>query len=101
MIQHGKPKEIIPSLAESFSAHTTLPDYLLQSTTLEEFGIGDCHILERCYRVEIAENRAKDCGIPKIRIYESPDDLESSSPSVVSLHDDVENQTEIADVNDS
>ncbi|KAK3220154.1 hypothetical protein Dsin_014124 [Dipteronia sinensis] len=63
----------------------TLPDYLLQSTTLEELDIhySFSDILERRYRVEEAENWVKDCGIPKIRIYENPmfsDDLESSSP---------------------
>ncbi|KAK4837464.1 hypothetical protein QYF36_005741 [Acer negundo] len=66
----------------------------------------DCHLkargmsralshTERRYRVEEAENWVKDSGIPKIRIYENPmfsDDLESSSPSVVSFHDDVENE---------
>ncbi|KAK3220150.1 hypothetical protein Dsin_014120 [Dipteronia sinensis] len=77
----------------------TLPDYLLQSTTLEELDIPLYPILQRRYRVETAENWVKDCGIPKIRIYENPmisDDLESSSPSVVSFHDDVEDQTETA-----
>ncbi|KAI9162353.1 hypothetical protein LWI28_026464 [Acer negundo] len=66
----------------------TLPYYLLQSTTLEELDILSCPILERRYRVEKAENWVKDCGIPKIRIY----DLESSSPPVVSFHDDVEDE---------
>ncbi|KAK2654156.1 hypothetical protein Ddye_014012 [Dipteronia dyeriana] len=49
----------------------TLPDYLLQSTTLEEFGIIHGPILERRYRVEKAENWVKGSGIPKIRIYEN------------------------------
>ncbi|KAK2633641.1 hypothetical protein Ddye_032800 [Dipteronia dyeriana] len=73
----------------------TLPDYLLQSTTLEHVNIFLCTILERRYRVEEAENWVKGSGIPKIRIYENPmksDDLESSSPSVVSFHDDVEDE---------
>ncbi|KAH7565425.1 hypothetical protein JRO89_XS09G0205100 [Xanthoceras sorbifolium] len=48
----------------------TLPDYILQSTTLEELVIRDCPILERRYRVERAENWVKDSGIPKFRIYE-------------------------------
>ena len=73
----------------------TLPDYLLQSTTLEKLYITGCPILRRHYRVEEAENWVKDSSIPKIRIYENPmssDDLESSSPSVVSFHDNVEDE---------
>ena len=66
-----------------------MPDYLLQSTTLEELTIRSCPILERRYKVEEAENWVKDCGNSKIRIY---DDLESSSPSVVSFHDCVEDE---------
>ncbi|KAL5755792.1 hypothetical protein ACOSQ2_020538 [Xanthoceras sorbifolium] len=64
----------------------TLPDYILQSTTLEELVISGCSILERRYQVERAENWVKDSGIPKFRIYENPcfcDDSESSSSSVV------------------
>ncbi|KAL5755793.1 hypothetical protein ACOSQ2_020539 [Xanthoceras sorbifolium] len=50
----------------------TLPDYILQSTTLEQLVIIGCSILEKRYRVERAENWVKDSGIPKIRIYENP-----------------------------
>ncbi|KAK3226886.1 hypothetical protein Dsin_006748 [Dipteronia sinensis] len=60
----------------------TLPDYLLQSTTLEELKFLLSPILEGRYRVEEAENWVKDSGIPKIRIYKNfmfSDDLESSS----------------------
>ncbi|KAL5757605.1 hypothetical protein ACOSP7_020216 [Xanthoceras sorbifolium] len=49
----------------------TLPDYILQSTTLEEVVIRGCSILERRYLVR-AKNWVKDSGIPKFRIYENP-----------------------------
>ncbi|KAK2633643.1 hypothetical protein Ddye_032802 [Dipteronia dyeriana] len=63
----------------------TLPDYLLQSTTLEEFGIIHGPILERRYRVEKAENWVKGSGIPKIRIYENS--IELLFTSLLSIHD--------------
>ncbi|KAL5757594.1 hypothetical protein ACOSP7_020205 [Xanthoceras sorbifolium] len=49
----------------------TLPDYILQSTTLEEVVIRGCSILERRYLVR-AKNCVKDSGIPKFRIFENP-----------------------------
>ncbi|KAL5757624.1 hypothetical protein ACOSP7_020235 [Xanthoceras sorbifolium] len=49
----------------------TLPDYILQSTTLEELEISDCYHLQRHYQVETVENWVKDSGIPKIKICKS------------------------------